>query len=54
MPPGPIKEENGMGAGRDLGGDFIEMPLHGLGVAARQDEGRADAAPGTDRAEDVG
>ncbi len=30
------------------------MPLHGLGVAARQDEGRPDAALGTDGAEDIG
>ena len=30
------------------------MPLHGLGVAARQDEGGADAARGTDGAEDIG
>jgi len=43
-----------VGARRHLGRDFIEMPLHGFGVAAGQDEGRADAAPGTDGAEDVG
>ena len=30
------------------------MPLHGLGVAAGQDESRTDAARGTDGAEDVG
>ena len=30
------------------------MSLHGLGVAARQDEGRPDAALRTDGAEDVG
>ena len=30
------------------------MPLHGLGVAARQDESRADAAFRTDSAEDIG
>ena len=30
------------------------MPLHGLGVAAGQDEGRADAALGADGAEDIG
>ena len=30
------------------------MPLHGLGVAAWQDEGGADAALRTDGAEDVG
>ena len=30
------------------------MPLHGLGVAAGQDEGCPDAALGTDGAEDIG
>ena len=30
------------------------MPLHGLGVAAGQNEGRADAALGTDGAENIG
>jgi hypothetical protein len=29
------------------------MPLHGLCVAARQDEGRPDAALGTDGAKDI-
>ena len=29
------------------------MPLHGLGIAARQDEGGTDAALRTDGAEDV-
>ncbi len=43
-----------MGAWADLGRDFVEMPLHGLSVAARQDEGRADAALGTDGAENIG
>ncbi len=33
---------------------FIEMPLHGLGVAVGQDEARADTALGTDGAEDIG
>ena len=43
-----------MGALADLRRDFVEMPLHGLGVAAGQDEAGADAAGGTDGAEDVG
>ncbi len=54
MPPGLIHEENGMGARRHLGRDFLEMPLHGLGVAARQDEGLADTPRGTDGPEDPG
>lgn len=43
-----------MGAGPHLGSDLFQVPLHGLGVAAGQDEGSADAALGTDGAEDVG
>ena len=53
-PTGPIDDEHGMGAWRHLGRDFIEMPLHGLGIAAGQDEARTDTAPGADGAEDVG
>ena len=53
MPSGLVDEEDGVGAGADLGRDFVEMPLHGLGVAARQDEGGPDAALGTDGAEDL-
>jgi hypothetical protein len=41
-------------ARRHLGRDFIEMPLHGVGVAPGQDEARADATRGTDGAEDIG
>ena len=54
MPSGLIEDEDGVGARRYLGRDFIEMPLHGLGVAAGQNEGRADAALGTDGAKDIG
>ena len=43
-----------MSARVDLGGDFIEMPLPGLGVAAGQDQSSADTARGTDGAEDIG
>jgi hypothetical protein len=42
-----------MGARRHLGRYFIEMPLHGLGVATGQDEARADAACGTYSAENI-
>ena len=52
MPAGLIGDENGGGAQAHLGRDFFEMPLHGLGVAARQNEG--GAARGADGAEDVG
>jgi len=54
VPSGLVEHEDGMGAWADLGGDFVEVPLHGLGVAAGQDEGGADAALGADGAEDVG
>ena len=53
VPSSLVEHENGMGARRHLGCDFVQMPLHGLGVAAGQDEGGADAAIGTDGAEDV-
>lgn len=43
-----------MGAGGDLGGDLLEVPLHGRGVAARQHHGGADAARRADGTEDVG
>ncbi len=51
MPSGLIDDEDGVRPWRYLDHDLIEMPLHGLGVAARQDEGRADAPGGTDGAE---
>jgi len=54
MPSGPIEDEDGVGPRCYLGRDFIEMPLHGLGVAARQHQGRADAAFRTDGTEDIG
>ena len=43
-----------MGTRRDLSRDFVEMPLHGLGITVRQDEARADTALGTDGTEDIG
>lgn len=53
VPSRLIHHEYGMGAGRYLGGDFLQVPLHGLGIAAGQDEGGTDASLGTDGAEDV-
>ena len=38
MSAGLVKDQDGMSARVDLGGDFIEMPLPGLGVAAGQDK----------------
>ena len=54
MPCGAVDDEHGVSARRYLGRDFIEMPLHGLGIAAGQDEARTDTALRTDGAEDIG
>ena len=43
-----------MGTGRDHLGDLGEVQVHRLGVAGRQDQGRALALLWADRAEDVG
>ncbi len=43
-----------MSAGGDGSGYFLEMKVHGIGVAAGQDETSADASGRTDGAEDVG
>ena len=43
-----------MGTGRDGFGNLREVQVHRLGVAGRQDEGRALAMLRADRAEDVG
>ena len=54
MPAGLIEDENGVGAGGDLGGDLVEMKLHGFGVAGRQHEGGAGSAFGAYRTEQIG
>jgi len=54
VPTGLIQHHDGVRAGCDLGCDLVEMPLHGLGVAARKHKAGADAACGADGAEDVG
>ncbi len=43
-----------MGSGLNLDGDFLQMLLHGGGVAALLDDGGAGAALGADGAEDIG
>ena len=43
-----------MGARRDLGRDFVEMPLHSLGVAAGQNQGGTNTPCRADGAEDIG
>ena len=54
VPSSPVEDEHGVGSRRHLGRYLVEMPLHGLGVAARQDEAGADATRGTDGAKDIG
>jgi hypothetical protein len=54
MPARLIEDENGVCPGGDLGGDLVEMKLHGFAVARRQHESGAGAAIGTDRTEQVG
>ena len=54
MPTGLIDEQRGVGAWRDLRGDFGQMQVHRLGVASGHDEGCALAVLGADRAEDIG
>lgn len=54
MPAGLIQDQYRVGAGGHPCGDLIEMKLHGLGVAERQNEGSAGSVFGTDRAEQIG
>ena len=41
MPASLIDQEDGVGTGRDRLGDLREMQVHRLGIAGRQDQGRA-------------
>ena len=54
MPSGLIEDENGVSTGGDFGCDFVEVELHGLGIAGRQHEGCARSAFGADRTEQIG
>ncbi len=54
VPASLIDQEDGMGSGRDRFGDLCKMQVHRLAVAGRQDQGRALALLGADRAEDIG
>jgi hypothetical protein len=49
-----IDEQDGMGAWRNLCGDFGQMEIHRLGVATRRDERCTLALLRADRAEDGG
>ena len=54
MPSGLFDQKRGVRAGRDQGGDFGQMQVHRVGVAAGHDESRALAVLGADRSEDIG
>jgi len=49
-----IKQDDGVGARRDVAGDLGEMTCHSVGVAAGHDECRARAPLRADRSEQVG
>ena len=53
MPAGLIEQQHGVRAGRDVFGDLGEMQVHRIGVAFGQDERRALAVLGRDRAENI-
>jgi hypothetical protein len=54
MPAGLIDKQRRVPARRNMFGDFGQVQVHGLCVAARQDKPGALALFGTDRAEDIG
>jgi len=54
VPAGLINEQHGMGSWLHVKRDLVEMQLHRLGVAKRQDETGRLAERGTDGAEDIG
>lgn len=53
MPSGAIEDENGVRAGVDFHADRFKMQVHRFGVAPGQNEARALAFCGADRAENV-
>ena len=54
VPSGFFKNENGMCAWGNFGCDFVEMELHGLGVASGEHESSADFPLGAYCAEQIG
>ena len=54
VPAGLIDEDDGMSSWCDRLGDFREVQVHRLGVAGRQDQGRALALFWADGTEDIG
>ena len=54
VPAGLIEEEDRVGAGADFCGDFVQMMLHGFGVAERQNQGSAGSVFRANRTEQIG
>jgi hypothetical protein len=54
VPASLIDQEDSVGAGGNDRGDLREVQVHRLGIAGRQDQGRALAFLWADGAEDVG
>ena len=54
VPSGSVEKQHGVGALGDIARDFVEMKLHHLGVGIGKRQGRANAAGGADRAEQIG
>ena len=54
VPSGAVEQQHGVGALGDMGGDFLEMELHGLGVGEGQRKRGPDASGGTNGAEEIG
>jgi hypothetical protein len=54
VPACAIEDQHGMRADRDGGRELIEMKPHRLGVGMRKRQRRADAAGGTNGAEQIG
>jgi hypothetical protein len=54
VPGGAIQDQHGMRAGRARGADLKKMPVHRMGVGARQHQPRADPAVRANRPEEIG
>jgi len=54
MPAGLVEDQDRVSATHDPGSDLIEMKLHGLGVAERENEGGAGSVFGAYRTEQIG
>ena len=54
VPSGLVDDKDRVGSGRNSDGDFLEMQVHGFGVAFGQHQRRADAPSRADGTEDIG